>query len=369
MPEEEVLKEELEDVTQVEDETEKDVSESKIVYNITSYGSDPEVEGLVQKLRKGDIVIPAFQRAFVWKEEDASSFIESLILGLPVPGIFLATEQKTNRMLVIDGQQRLKSLLFFYEGYFDPKKEEKKQKVFKLVNVQPQLEGKTYQTLEEKDKRRLDNSIIHATIIKQESPKDGDTSIYHIFHRLNAGGMILKPQEIRRAAFHGAFLDVISALNDYHNWRKIFGKKNRRLKDEELILRFFALYFDIDSYQKPMEEYLNTFCSKKSKAESQFFKECELLFTSSIDVFFDAVGDRAFKPKRVINAAVFDSMMVGLASRLAKSSLTDIDGFRNAYIGLIDNPEYQKYTTDGTSDVATVASRINMTKAAFSSIK
>ena len=83
-------------------------------YSITSYGVDYTVDRIVDRLNKGAILIPEFQRKYVWSLKDASRFIESLILGLPVPGVFFSQEKGTNKMLVIDGQQRLKSLQFFY---------------------------------------------------------------------------------------------------------------------------------------------------------------------------------------------------------------------------------------------------------------
>src|SRR5687768_12335892 len=76
-----------------------------VSYDVSSYGSDPEVEVLVNRLRRGDIIIPPFQRDYVWRQPEASKFIESLLLGLPVPGIFFATDPTTNKQLVIDGQQ------------------------------------------------------------------------------------------------------------------------------------------------------------------------------------------------------------------------------------------------------------------------
>jgi uncharacterized protein with ParB-like and HNH nuclease domain len=115
-----------------------------VSYDVTSYGSDPDVEGLVRRIKRGDILIPPFQRDYVWRQPEASRFIESLLLGLPVPGIFFATDPETNKLLVIDGQQRLKSLLFFYDGYFNPRPDDKRRRVFNLVKVQEPFEGKTY---------------------------------------------------------------------------------------------------------------------------------------------------------------------------------------------------------------------------------
>ena len=106
-------------------------------YDITSFGADYDVEGLVRRLQRGDIFIPSFQRNYVWNQSLASRFIESLLLGLPIPGIFLARETESNKLIVIDGQQRLRTLQFFYDGFFRPKQEDDVKKIFKLQKVQP----------------------------------------------------------------------------------------------------------------------------------------------------------------------------------------------------------------------------------------
>src|SRR5215210_7821651 len=82
-------------------------------YSITSYGADYPVDSLVKRLREKDIFVPPFQRAYVWDARRASKFVESLLLGLPVPGIFLSREDDSGRLLVIDGQQRLRTLEYF----------------------------------------------------------------------------------------------------------------------------------------------------------------------------------------------------------------------------------------------------------------
>lgn len=85
-------------------------------YAITSYGADYPVDSLVQRVVSGDIVVPKFQRGYVWSLREASRFVESLLLGLPVPSIFLSKEKDSQQLLVIDGQQRLLTLRYFYEG-------------------------------------------------------------------------------------------------------------------------------------------------------------------------------------------------------------------------------------------------------------
>ena len=159
-------------------------------FSITSYGADYPVDGLVKRMKSGDIVVPrfnfeqeegqstvGFQREFVWKKPQADRFIESLLLGLPVPGIFLVKELN-GKLLVLDGQQRLHTLKDFYLGRFQGKE-------FSLEDVQEQWEGKTYDKLDADDRRRLDDSIIHATVVRQDEPSESQSSIYLIFERLN----------------------------------------------------------------------------------------------------------------------------------------------------------------------------------------
>ncbi|NJN87766.1 MAG: DUF262 domain-containing protein [Leptolyngbyaceae cyanobacterium SL_7_1] len=140
----------LDEEEQIEDESSVDDVVAPIRYDISSYGADYDVEGLVKRLNRNDILVPRFQRNYVWNQAEASRFIESLLLGLPVPSIFLARESESNKLLVIDGQQRLKTLQFFYSGYFNPQEKEEKRKVFKLIKVQPEFDGLTYETLPEK---------------------------------------------------------------------------------------------------------------------------------------------------------------------------------------------------------------------------
>lgn len=364
------------DVAEISDREDSEVIDEAILddtvipqrYDISSFGADYDVEGLVRRLDRGDVFIPDFQRDYVWRIAEASRFIESLLLGLPVPGVFLAREPETNRLLVIDGQQRLKTLQYFYNGYFDPRADDKRQRVFALTKVQEKFEGITYDTLDERDRIKLDNSIIHATVVKQESPEDNDTSIYHIFERLNNGGRKLTPQEIRVALYHGAFVDLIKHLNDYPAWREIYGKKNNRLKDQELILRFLALYFSYENYEKPMVEFLNKFISGHKNEDTEFLSKSEEIFTKTIDLAFESFGAGAFKPERSLNAAVFDSIMVGLARRIHEKPIEDISALLEAYSNLFEDDEYRAAIFAATSNERSVDTRINKAIEAFRNI-
>lgn len=245
------------------DDTETDDIAETVRYNITSYGADFDVEGLVRRMNRGSVRVPEFQRGFVWSLKRASQFIESLLLGLPVPGIFLTHEPETENLLVIDGQQRLKTLQFFYSGAFgEVEPDDSRPRPFSLLGVNREFERLTYADLTEGDQNRLNDSLLHATIVRQNTPDDGMSSIFHIFQRLNTGGVPLAPQEIRQALYRGWLMDSVKELNDNTDWRDIFGIKSLRQKDQELILRFWAMYLKSENYERPMLGFLNWFAEQ-----------------------------------------------------------------------------------------------------------
>jgi uncharacterized protein with ParB-like and HNH nuclease domain len=351
---------------QLIDEAASDRQIAPIQFDISSYGADYDVEGLVKRLQRGDIFIPAFQRNYVWSLREASRFIESLLLGLPVPAIFLAREPENNRLLVIDGQQRLKSLQFFYDGFFNPKAATTQRTLFRLVEVQNPFLNKTYAELEEKDRIRLNDSLIHAIVVKQESPAGDDTSIFHIFERLNSEGRKLTEQEIRSAVCHGLLIDSLAELNELKAWRTVFGKPNNRLKDEELILRFIALYEERSKYERPMAEFLTKFATRHREPTPSQLQTWREAFSRSIEIIHEAKGRKAFRPERSLNAAVFDAVSVGLAERLKRAASPDTKRVAAAYDQLLQDKEFISATERSTSDASNVSTRIAKAVKAFS---
>ncbi|HEX4084186.1 MAG TPA: DUF262 domain-containing protein [Chthoniobacteraceae bacterium] len=357
------------DERNVVDETEAGETTAPVTYAIGSFGSDPEVEVLVKRLEAEEILIPPFQRNYIWTLKEASRFIESLLLGLPVPGIFMARERQTNKMLVIDGQQRLKSLQFFYGGYFNPKPEARNRRVFKLQFVQSRFENRTYKELDENDRRLLDSSVIHATIIKQEEPKNDDTSIYHVFERLNSGGRKLAAQEIRTAVCHGALMGLLSDLNVVASWREIYGKESPRLKDRELILRFLALNFEKSKYERPMSEFLTKFANRHKDAPAEELTRFTKAFVDTIDLLCKEIGSKVFRIERALNAAVFDAVMVGLAHRLSKGTLQDVAALRKSYKQLTGDRTFNVLVASSTAGETNIRDRIKMATDAFAGLK
>jgi len=351
----------------IEDEDEQDENLT-FKYSITSYGADFDVDGLVKRIGREDIYVPDFQRRYVWNLKQASRFIESLLLGLPVPGIFLSREKGTQKLLVLDGQQRLKTLKHYYDGKFPTTGKEEKE--FVLAGLNSKFNGKSINNLDSEDKRRLNDSIIHATIIKQDDPDDGDSSIYFVFQRLNTGGTQLQPQEIRRAIYHGKFNNLFIKLNENRDWRSLYGSPNvnARGRDQELILRFFALYYEGDGYKKPMTEFLNNYMGKNRQVKIYSEEELTELFEKTLSTIDKHLGSQAFRPRKTLNAAVFDSVMVGIARRLEKGEIKDSIQLQKNHQELLNNRDYIAVTEQATSGEESVRRRIELATEAFAQV-
>ncbi len=340
-----------------------------LLYGISSYGADFPVDGLVKRIDNGDIVVPTFdpgideaglgvagfQRDFVWSKSQADRFIESLLLGFPVPGIFLV--QGTEGIyLVLDGQQRLRTLQAFYRGVL-------RDRGFRLQYVQADFRGLSYDELDTDSRRRLDNSIIHATIVRQETPSDDQSGIYKIFERLNTGGTLLQPQEIRVALFTGSLVRLLRDLNEDGKWRDLVGNRSKRLKDQELILRFFALRARGDEYEAPMKEFLNQYAGWNRDLSQQSADELQAIFTTTTALIHERIGVRAFRPQRAVNAAVVDSLMTVVAQGLSEETLIDPAEFRAAYDDLMSDPEYRSAIERATAREENVALRLRRARA------
>lgn len=355
-----------------------DVNEAEEVipynYTITAYGADYPVDSLIQRLRSNDVVVPLFSRAgrdesdtvrfqreFVWSKLQADRFIESLLLGLPVPGIFLVKEP-SGLLLVLDGHQRLRSLQGFYDNQWDASD-------FRLQYVQNRFRGLSYEDLDTEDRRRLNDSIIHATIVRQDEPSEDQSSIYLIFERLNSGGTSLQPQEIRVALYHGELVRVLTDLNTNVHWRELYGKKSKRLKDIELILRFFAFYYYSDDYKRPMKGFLNAYMAANRHLARQSAGELTRRFDVTVRSIASAIGDKAFKPQGSLNAAVVDAVMIGVARRLeARAEITSPRSLATAYRKLMENAVFRDVSGRATADEESVRVRLELATRAFAKV-
>ena len=346
----------IDDIVERIESEEEDLDEGVPVYMIRSYPSDPELETLHNRWRRGEIVIPTFQRGFVWNVSQASRLIESFLMGLPVPGIFVFVRESTDgqdgpQQLVIDGQQRLLSVFGFFEGALPD------GRPFKLTGVDERWEGLTYRELSQAEQSTLLHSVLRVVNIEQREPDYGDASIYQIFERLNTGGTSLTPQEIRNSSYHGPFNDMLIAANRHPVWRTVFGTESpdARMRDVELIVRFMALNEDLKSYTKPMRQFISDFMAKHKNDTNP--TTLEHTFTDCVAQIAQALGPRPFHIRRGINVAVCDAVMVAFAQ--SRSLPSDIS---ERYEKLKKHPNFIAATSGGTTDVNNVHERIQLAK-------
>jgi hypothetical protein len=337
----------------------EDEESSPPEFNLSTYPADFTLEILHQKWKDKEIEIPKFQRQFVWKQTQASKLIESFFLQLPVPSIFLYTDRKTQNFLVIDGQQRLKSVFYYFEGYFGQEVKGVRT-AFRLhgLDKKSKFHNKLFSELEERDQKRLKNSVLRAFIVQQLDPED-DTSIYHIFERLNTGGTLLTNQEVRNCVYHGGLNDLMIKLNRLPEWRQILGKEpnDSRQKDIELMLRFFALRFN-PTYEKPMKDFLSKFMKRWRHSEGQTIEQIEAAFTITCKQIIQHLGAKPFHVRAGLNSAVYDAVMLAFSLNL-NSIPQDV---RSRYHKLVYSSEFEKRTSGGTTDVESVKERIRLAK-------
>lgn len=300
------------DDTLVDDDVEQDSPEPDPVgeFDIVSSPNDFNTKTLVSFIEGGRFVVPGFQRNYVWDISRASRLIESVVLGLPVPQVFLYEEAK-NRFLVVDGQQRLLSLYFFAKKRF-PRKEIRPElravidrnggrmpdslleddKYFQRFNLRlpsnlpddkNPLHGLNHATLGERADT-YDFRTIRSIVIKQLAP-EGDASVFEIFNRLNTGGLNLRPQEMRSSIYHSAFFSSIHRINALPSWRVLLGVEypDIRMKDSEVLLRALAMLVSSESYKPSMVRFLNQFAKTSRDADKEEIELRERVTTAFLD--------------------------------------------------------------------------------------
>ncbi len=352
----------LNEFEDLEIEDDNDDEEVSIVYDIASYPSDFTLAGIAQMWKDGDIEIPDFQREFVWTIKQSSLLIDSFLCGLPVPSVFFYIDE-LNKNLVIDGQQRILSVVYFLEGYFGNESTQGRRQVFRLSGLDERspYSNKRFVDLEETDQRKLRQSVLRAVNIRQLNPTGEGTSAYHIFERLNTGGTPLKPQEIRNCVFRGALSTKLKDANKDRNWRKILGKNpiDKHQKDIEILLRLFALTGAVEKYEKPMKEFLNAAMKKHvegtSKRANLFFDR----FPKVTALVVSALGEKPFHLRGPLNTSALDAVMCVLIERPNELKAGEL---AERYQALVRHPEFHDLTLLATTDTKTLRARVRLAK-------
>lgn len=370
----------------VEDEAETDDSYPFDEYDISSSPNDFNTKTLVDFIDSGVVIIPSFQRNYVWDIKKASRLIESLLVGLPVPQIFLY-EQDRNKFLVIDGQQRLMSIYYFVKGRF-PRKEmlpelrlsyagqssvparvladDKYFQDFQL-NLPEPTPGKVnkfhrhrYSNLNEGYQTSFDLRTIRNILVRQIRPQ-GDDAMYEIFNRLNSGGVNLTPQEIRRCIYDSKFYEMLYETNTTEAWRSLVGERmpDIHMKDVEILLRGFAMLIDGDTYRPSLVKFLNRFSEKAKSFDASQLEKLRALLQSFLESCQGLPGTAFHSAQGKFSPMIFEAVFVA-ACRDAYQSGLPIQGKLNAKTleALKEDTEFREATQTKTADPSNVKTRL-----------
>ena len=333
-----------------------DDNEVYVAFDIASYPADLTLSVVSEMWKNHDIVIPEFQRNFVWDIRQSSLLIESFLLGLPVPQVFFYVDDK-NKSQVIDGQQRIMSVVFFLEGYFGLENIHDKRQVFRLQGLDDRspFAKKRFVDLDESWQRKLKAGVLRSINIRQLQPKGEATSIYHIFERLNTGGTPLKPQEIRNCVFRGEIVRILRQLNEGKNWRKIIGKDtfDRHQKDVELILRILSLSHAWREYEKPMKQFMNMTMDKERLGTSSRVQKFFEHFPRATEVIVNQLEPKPFHVRGPLNTSVLDAVFCTILDNLEKIPNDLGDRFKT----LLKDEEFNQATYYSTSDAKVLTCR------------
>lgn len=259
---------------------------------------------------------PEFQRDVVWNGPAQTRFIDSLIKQLPIPSMCFALDHRLQRWIVIDGLQRISTIVRFLDG--------QDWTLSKLDDIDPAIAGKSAAAIRtgagdlRKFYSRVENLTIPITVLRCDFSRAAHLEyLFTIFHRLNAGGMKLNNQEIRNCIYTGTFNNLLRALDHYPAWRRINkmrGKETYRYTKQELQLRFFAFLESRTQYQGHLAKFLNSFMQKYQHASEEILAQKRNVFTRTIDFIDRKIFDGGVPPK--LSVTVLEALLVGVGANL-----------------------------------------------------
>ena len=330
-------------------------------YDIIASPVDYPLEALHRMMASHDIVLPELPRRRAWDLRTASRFIESFAMGLPVPPVYLL-EQKDRAMLAIDGLQRLQTIRGFFDGRFwggeagGPGARE-----FRLAGVGKggRLHGRTFSGLDPDDRRALENAVLRAVVVRQMHPDENPLVVHDLFERLNTGGTSLRDQEVRHCAYPGRLSGLISELNGAAEWRGLLGSPRRdgRMRDAELILRYMALLHAGGDYRRPMKAFLSEFMHKNRDPADAFVYEERARFARACGILRNRLGRLPLDGSGRISPPVFDAIFVSVAR-----SPDDCDdpGLGARVRDLLSDPAFAECAAGASTDPPAVRRRLSL---------
>jgi len=331
--------EELEFEDQEEEQPTEIMPKERRVY---SDKPDRSIFELYRQYQKGNLELrPEFQRLQVWDNAKSSRLIESVLLEVPIPVIYLS-EESDSKYSVIDGQQRLNAFIKFLENNLR----------LSGLTILAELNGKRFQDIPKNLQDKFENATIRIIEIRKESNPDVK---FEIFERLNTGAVQLNAQELRNCIYRGRYNELLKELSEDKDFQFLLGLKepHHRMQDRELILRFFAFWHNTHlKYTPSMKRYSNKEMEKYRNLNDVEEKELRGVFKKSVRLSKTVFGDRAFYRfvsgsnkdpngyyEKKMNKGLFDIIMFGFTMYDENQIVPISDAIREELLWMMTHAE------------------------------
>lgn len=341
------------------------------------------IRELVQIYRDGDLeLFPSYQRLFRWKDEQKTKFIESLLMGIPTPPIFIA-QKKGSKWTIVDGLQRVSTILQLMSLFTDNEGKSKPTFTFTSTEKLPSIEGLNWDNLNEDAQRIIKMSKLDLKIILVE---DNVTAQYELFKRLNTGAVALSPQEIRNCLIimlNEEFYTNIDELKNFQDFKdtiKITENKEEIEYPMELILRYFIMKSNIVKFENYnlSNDLLSDFIDKETANiinDEKFNLAEEIkIFKRTFTLLKNSLGDLSFRKYNVDRGTFegaflqtsYEGIVAGLANNIDNYENVDNEILRNKIIDLYSNPAFLDASKRGTKALSRIKSMIELSNQHFS---
>ena len=308
------------------------------------------------------LVIPKMQRQYLWDNARASRLIESFLLNIPVPPVYFAADPNSV-LWIVDGHQRVKSVVRYLSNEFALTK----------LKILSEYRGLHFYQLPDREQRHLMTRSLRAVVIQADSHQTMKTEV---FGRLNSGGIALNEQELRNSLYQGSLNDLLRELALHcEPFRVLIGTKQprRRMVDEELILRWFAMHDRLKDYKPPLSRFLNDYMDDNKNGTATWLDSRKEKFTRTMATTYGVLGSNAFrlidengeqlrdaegKPlPRGVNRALFDAQAIAFSWVVPGGEASNQEVVRAISVALQDQ-DLQDAVRRATGDRARIRLRI-----------
>ncbi|MFF7204234.1 DUF262 domain-containing protein [Streptomyces sp. NPDC008141] len=331
------------------------VDQSKrIDFYITEYS----VEILANKMRDGEYVVPTYQREFTWEDDRKSKFIESVIMGLPIPFVFF-WEMPDGRLEIVDGSQRLRTLEQFLFNDL------------KLGDLDKlgQVSGFRFDDLPESRQRKIRNRSIRGIVLNEHAD---EAARLDMFERINTGSKNANTAEVRRGALAGPFMDLVMELSDYprlHSLAPMSPKQKSERGYDELVARFFAYGDGLANYRDRPADFIYEYTNKMNagfREDPSAYAAYKERFHTTME-FVERVFPNGFRRTATGKAtprARFESISIGSYLALKqRPELAAMDKDSIAVSEWTQGPEFTRAIgADGANARSRLEGRINFVR-------